>query len=113
MIVIDNVTDLFSYEYQKNESTFVKNSIFMRYMHELSKLAIRKKIPIVITNMIRAIDGREIENMKNAIDPSTHIKIHLYKNSSKFEGKIYWALNKQGFSYKIHTLGLSDFPEDI
>ena len=113
LIVIDNVTDLFSYEYQKTESTFVKNSIFMRYMHELSKLAIRKKIPIVITNMIRAIDGKEIENMKNAIDLSTHIKIHLYKNSSKFEGKIYWALNKRDFSYGIHTLGLFDFSEDI
>ena len=113
LIVIDNVTDLFSYEYQKIESTFVKNSIFMRYMHELSKFAIRKKIPIVITNMIRSIDGKEIENMKHAIDSSTHIKIHLYKNSSNFEGKIYWALNKQKFSYRIHALGLSDFPEDI
>ncbi len=53
LIVIDNVTDLFSYEYKKNESTFKKNSLFMKYMHELSKLAITKKIPIVITNMIR------------------------------------------------------------
>ena len=113
LIVIDNVTDLFSYEYQKNESTFIKNSIFMRYMHELSKFAIRKKIPVVITNMIRTIDDKEIENMKNAIDLYTHVKIHLYKNSPKFEGKIYWALNKQNFSYRIHALGLSDFPEDI
>ena len=63
LIVIDNITDLFSYEYQNDESVFEKNSIFMKYMHELSKFAITKKIPIVITNMVRNIEGREIENM--------------------------------------------------
>ena len=91
LIVIDNVTDLFSYEYKNEESTFEKNSIFMRFMHELSEFAITKKIPIVVTNMVRTIEGKEIENMKRAIDPFTHIKIHLSKNSSKFKGKIYWA----------------------
>ena len=64
LIVIDNVTDLFSYEYKKDESIFEKNSLFMKYIHELSKFAITKKIPIVITNMIRSIEGKDIENMK-------------------------------------------------
>ena len=113
LIVIDNITDLFSYEYTKDESTFEKNSLFMKYMHELSKFAIKKNIPIIFTNMIRTIEGKEIENMKSAIDPFTHIKIHLVKNSSKFQGKIYWALDKKSFSYKIDVLGLSDYTEDI
>ncbi len=113
LIVIDNITDLFSYEYKKNESTFEKNSLFMKYMSELSKFAITKKIPIVVTNMIRTIEGKELENMKSAIDPFTHIKIHLSKNSSKFKGKIYWALDKENFSYKICSSGLSDYSEDI
>ena len=56
LIVIDNITDLFSYEYQKDESTFEKNSLFMKYMHNLSNFAITKKIPIIITNMIRTSD---------------------------------------------------------
>jgi len=113
LIVIDNVTDLFSYEYNKDESIFEKNSLFIKYMHELSKFAITKKIPIVVTNMIRTIEDKEVENMKSAIDPFTHIKIQLSKNSSKFKGKIYWALNKEYFFYKIHVLGLSDYTEDI
>ncbi len=113
LIVIDNVTDLFSYEYKKNESIFKKNSLFMKYMHELSKLAITKKIPIVITNMIRNSEDKEVENMKSAIDHFTHIKIHLFKNSSKFDGIVYWALDKDYFSYEIHTLGLFDYDEDI
>jgi DNA repair protein RAD51 len=113
LVVIDNVTDLFSYEYKKNESTFKKNSLFMKYMHELSKLAITKKIPIVITNMIRNSGDKEVENMKSAIDHFTHIKIHLFKNSPKFDGIVYWALGKDYFSYEIHTLGLFDYAEDI
>ena len=113
LIVIDNITDLFSYEYQSDESTFEKNSIFMKYMYELSKFAITKKIPIIITNMIRNMDGKEIENMASAIDPFTHIKIHLFKNSSKLNGEIYWALKKETFSYMITKIGLSDNPEDF
>ena len=113
LIVIDNITDLFSYEYQNDESTFKKNSLFMKYIHNLSNFAITKKIPIVITNMIRTSDGKEIENMQNAIDPFTHIKIHLFKNSSKFYGQIHWALKKENFSYKINKIGLSDITEDF
>ena len=113
LILIDNITDLFSYEYKKDESTFEKNSLFMKYMNKLSKLAITQKIPIVITNMIRIMDGAEVENMKRSIDPFTHIKIHLLKNSSKFKGKIYSALGQRHFSYQIQSLGLFDSSEDF
>ena len=113
LIVIDNITDLFSYEYQKDESIFEKNLLFMKYMHELSKLATTKKIPIIITNMIRIANDTEIENMQNAIDPYTHIKIHLFKKLSKFNGQIYWALKKENFSYTINKIGLSDNSEDF
>ena len=113
LIVIDNITDLFSYEYERDESIFEKNFLFMKYMHELSQFAITQKIPIVITNMIRTVDGKEIENMKSAIDLFTHIKIHLLKNSSKFEGQIYWALDQKFFSYTIDTIGLTDYAEDF
>ena len=113
LIVIDNITDLFSYEYKKNELIVEKNFVFMKYMHDLSKFAIRNKIPIVVTNMIRSINGKEIENMKSAIDPFTHVKIHLFKNSSKFTGKIYWGSNEKSFSYEINVRGLFGYAEDI
>ncbi|MHA7733076.1 ATPase domain-containing protein [Nitrosopumilus sp. S6] len=112
LIVIDNVTDLFSYEYQKDDSIFEKNSLFMKYMHDLSNFAISNTIPIVITNMVRNLEGKEIENMKGAIDPFTHIKIHLTKNSSKFNGKIYSPFIGDSFSYVINQSGLSS-SEDI
>ena len=106
LVVIDNVTDLFSYEYQSEDSTFQKNSTFMKFMHQLSCVAINKKIPVVITNMIRNIENKEVENMKSAIDPFTHVKIRLSKISSKFKGEINWLTHKNYFSYTITSSGL-------
>ena len=113
LIVIDNITDLFSYEYQSDDSIFKKNFLFIKYLHELSSYAIEKNIPIVVTNMIRHIDNKEIENMQKAIDLSTHIKIRLYKESSKSHGEVSWLLNLNQFSYIIDSVGLSDNTEDF
>jgi DNA repair protein RAD51 len=113
VIIIDNITDLFSYEYPKEDTIFEKNSLFMKYIYNLSLIAINKKIPIVITNMIRTIEDKEIENMRTVIDPFTHIKINLSKMNSKFYGEIRWLLHQYKFSYRIHTAGLIDFTEDI
>jgi len=108
LIVIDNITDLFSYEYKNNQSIFKKNSLFMKYMHELSSYAVSHKIPIVITNMIRNSNEQEVENMSTAIDLFTHIKIHLFKNSSIYNGEISSPFNKEHFSYTITSSGMSD-----
>ncbi len=113
LIVIDNITDLFSYEYKTGESVFKKNSLFMKHMHDLSLIAINNNIPIVITNMIRNIDDKDVENMRKAIDLFTHIKIKLSKNSSKHHGDVNWLLNHQTFSYIIDASGLSEDTEDF
>ena len=108
LIIIDNITDLFSYEYKNNQSIFKKNSLFMKYMRELSLYAVTHKVPIVITNMIRNSNDQEVENMSTAIDLFTHIKIHLFKNSSIYNGEISSPFNKENFSYTITSSGLSD-----
>ena len=106
LIVIDNITDLFSYEYTARESIAIKNALFMKYMRNLSHMAVTSKTTIIITNMIRNLKDKEVENMKGAIDPFTHIKIHLFKNSTKYNGRIYWALHKEYFAYGINHTGL-------
>jgi DNA repair protein RAD51 len=108
LIVIDNITDLFSYEYKTEEAIFEKNSLFMRHLHDLSLIALTKKIPIVITNMIRNMGDKEVENMRRAIDLYTHIKIKLSKNSSKYHGEVNWLLCHDTFTYNIGSSGLSD-----
>ena len=108
LILIDNITDLFSYEYSREDKIFEKNFLFARYLHKLSLIAINNKIPIIITNMIRNIEGTEVENMRTTIDLFTQIKIQLKKDSSKFQGEIRWLLNRHSFSYKINEGGLFD-----
>ena len=113
LIVIDNITDLFSYEYKSEESIFKKNSLFMKYMHDLSLIAINENIPIVISNMIRNRNDKDVENMRKAIDLFTHIKIKLTKKESKYQGEVNWLLNKHVFSYFIGSSGLSEYTEDF
>jgi len=113
LIVVDNVTDLFSFEYKTEESIFKKNSLFMKFMHDLSLIAINKNIPVVVTNMVRNIDDKEVENMRKAIDLFTHIKIKLSKKESKYQGEVTWLLNHHIFSYFIDSSGLSEHTEDF
>lgn len=113
LIIIDNITDLFSYEYKTDESIFKKNSLFMKHMHDLSMIAINENIPIVITNMIRNIDDKDVENMRKAIDLFTHIKIKLSKKASKNIGEVTWLLNHHTFSFVIDSSGLSENTEDF
>jgi DNA repair protein RAD51 len=109
LVVIDNITDLFSYEFSKDVQNLEKNIIFMQYMHDLSLISIQKKIPIIVTNMIRKFDDFESENLDKSISMFTHVKIQLFKKGTKYFGKIIPSLNqKKEFEYQITKEGLID-----
>ena len=107
LVIIDNVTDLFSFEFAKEEQTLEKNTTFIQYMHELSSITIEKKLPIVVTNMIRKIDDLEKENMDKPISMFTHVKIKLLKKGTKYLGEIFPSfIKKKEFEYQITKEGL-------
>ena len=109
LVIIDNITDLFSYEFSKEEQNLEKNIIFMQYMHDLSLIAIQNKLPIIVTNMIRKFDDYESENLDKSISMYTHVKIQLLKKGTKYFGKIFPSLNqKKEFEYQITKEGLID-----
>ena len=109
LVVIDNVSDLFSFEYSKKEQILEKNSSFMKYMHDLSLIAIQKKIPIVVTNIVRNIGDLELENLDKSISMFTHLKIKLIKNGNGYVGEIFPSyLGKRKFSYLITSEGLTE-----
>lgn len=109
LVVIDNVSDLFSFEYSKKEQILEKNSSFMKYMHDLSLIAIQKKIPIVVTNIVRNIGDLELENLDKSISMFTHLKIKLIKNGNGYVGEIFPSyLGKRKFSYLITPEGLTE-----
>lgn len=107
LVIIDNVTDLFSFEFAKEEQILERNTTFIQYMHELSSITIEKKLPIVVTNMIRKIDDLEKENMDKSISLFTHIKIKLLKKGTKYFGEILpYFIQKKEFEYQITKEGL-------
>jgi len=108
LIIIDNISDLFSFEYSKNELSLEKNISFMKYMRALSQVSIQNNVPIVITNMIRSVDNNEIENLKKSISIFTHIKIRLSKKGPKFIGNVSTPFQENKFHYFISINGLHD-----
>ena len=113
LVIIDNVTDLFSFEFAKEKNLYEKNSLFLKYFKELTEIIINKKIPLVVTNMIREIEGKEMENMKTVIDQFTHIKIHLTKFPKFHKGEINYPFTNDEFLFEITKNGLENYAQDI
>jgi len=108
LIVIDNATDLFSFEYSKNEQSFEKHLAFMKYMQNLASIALNTKIPIVVTNIVRSFNEHEEENLEKSIGMFTHIKIRLKKNASGFLCQVVSPFINKKFQYNITSNGLTD-----
>ena len=107
LVVIDNIADLFSFEYNKKENGIQKHNLFLKYMHDLSLLSIEKTIPIIITNQIRQTDDHEIENLFNSITHFIQLKIKLEKNNVGYVGEIFPSfLNTRKFTYSIDSSGI-------
>ena len=108
LLIIDNVTDLFSFEYSKKEQFFEKNVSFMKYMHNLSSIAIGVKIPIIVTNIVRSINKHEKENLEESISMYIHTKIKLSKNGNRYLCQALSPFDNKQFQYTITPKGLTD-----
>ena len=108
LIVIDNVTDLFSFEYSKKEQSLEKHLAFMKYMQNLASIAINAKIPIIVTNIIRTFKGHEEENFEKSIGMFTHIKLRLKKSTNGFLCQVVSPFINKKFQYNITSNGLTD-----
>ena len=107
MLIIDNVADLFSFEYSKKEQFNLQYQKFMNYMHDLAQLAINKKIPIVITNQLMNANDTEYEKMNYSISNYTHQKIKLEKQRDQYQATILSPFSQKiRFFYKIKKMGL-------
>lgn len=111
LLVIDNVTDLFSFEYSRDSNSLEKHVKFMEYMHMLGLLSIRKKTPIVVTNTVRQSGESERENLDKSISMFTHKKIKLTKNGQKFMAEVLPSFgDKKMISYTITSGGVMESP---
>jgi len=107
LIVVDSVTDLFSFEYSKKEQYLEKHISFMKYMHNLSSIAIDGKIPIIVTNIVRTINKHEKENLEESISMYTHTKIKLSKNDNGYLCQVISPFVNKKLRYTITSSGLT------
>ena len=107
LIIVDSVTDLFSFEYSKKEQSLEKHISFMKYMHDLSSIAVDSKIPIIVTNIVRTINKYEKENLEESISMYIHTKIKLSKNSNGYSCQVISPFDTKKFQYTITSKGLT------
>lgn len=111
LVVIENITDLFSFEYSRETSLLEKHVRFMEYMHTLSMVAIGAKIPVVVTNIVRNSDGQEVENLSKSISMFTHKKIKLEKDGKMYKAHVLPSFGKnKEMKYTITEAGLVESP---
>ena len=111
LVVIDNITDLFSFEYSSETNTLEKHVKFMQYMRSVSLLCIQNKIPVIVTNVVRNSGEQERENLGKSIGIFTHKKIKLFKEQAKFFAQVLPSFGaKKEIAYKITPEGLVESP---
>jgi len=111
LLVIDSITDLFTFEYSRESNSLEKHIKFMEYMHLLGMLSITKKISIVVTNTVRQDVESEKESLAKSISMFTHKKIRLEKSGQKFVAEVLPSFgDKKVVSYKITSEGVIESP---
>jgi DNA repair protein RAD51 len=111
LVIIENITDLFTFEYSRETNLLEKHVRFMEYMHMLSMTSINTKIPVVVTNIIKSSNDQEIENLSKSISMFTHKKIRLQKDGQKFKAQVLPSFGKRKeISYTITEAGLVELP---
>ena len=109
LLIIDNIADLFSFEYSKKEHIIEKNVNFGNYMINLSKLALSKNIPIIITNQILSYDEKNYERMQTQLENYVHQKIQLEKIKNNYTCKVITPfIQETKFDYKITNSGIEE-----
>jgi DNA repair protein RAD51 len=107
LVVIENITDLFTFEYSREANSLEKHVRFMEYMHLLSMTSINTRIPIIVTNTVRSSDDQEIESLDKSISMFTHKKIKLQKCGQVYKAQVLPSFGKKKeIIYKITEAGL-------
>lgn len=84
LVVVDSLTDLFSYEYSRYGDLRERNRMFFGYMRSLARLAVHHGVSIMTSNVVRRSGDAEVENMAAEVDMFAHVRIRLYRGESDY-----------------------------
>ena len=109
LLIIDNITDLFAFEYSKKEHLIEKNTNFGNYMINLSQITQSEDIPIIITNQIFSYDEINYQRMHAQLENYIHQKIYLEKINNKNTCTISSPfIQNTKFNYKMTDSGIEE-----
>ena len=109
LLIIDNITDLFSFEYSKKEHLIEKNTNFGNYMINLSKMTQLENIPVIITNQVFSHDDKNYQRMHAQLENYVHQKIQLEKIKNKYTCKVSSPfIHDTKFDYKMTNSGIEE-----
>ena len=79
----------------------------MKYMHQLSDTSISKNIPIIVTNTIRNMGEKEVENLDMVISPFSHVKVRLSKVDRLTKTELTTINKRLEFSFVVEEKGIT------
>lgn len=112
IVVIDNVSDLFSFEYYKEDQFVERSRIFLRYMRALSEFSVGSGTTVLLTNVVRNVNGRQVEHLGRAVDLFAHVKVRLGGEGGRRRCACYSAFAGASFGFEIGPPGIRSVAAD-
>jgi len=106
LVIIDGISDLFSFEYDAEDRFAARNRIFLRYMKALSRFAVDSNTTVMLTNAVRNIGDRQVENFEKTADLFTHVKVRMEKAGDARRCTCYTAFGQNIFDFDIGPGGI-------
>ena len=106
LVVIDNVSDLFFFEYPGEGRFLQRSKTFLRYMKSLASFSVDNGLTVLLTNTVRNVGDRQVENFDKTADMFTHAKIRLETSGSGRRCTCYTAFDGTGFPFEIRPGGI-------
>jgi DNA repair protein RAD51 len=105
LLILDNVTDLFSYEYSGEERAPARGRELTAHMREISRWAIASDAAVMVANTVRQAGDGNVESMRRVVDLYTHVKLRLSGGPEYTAECGKWDATVR-FGYTIHAGGL-------
>ncbi|MBI1658449.1 MAG: hypothetical protein IS632_06720 [Thaumarchaeota archaeon] len=108
LLLLDNITDLFSYEYGEEKAPARGRELAV-HMREIARWAITYDAGVVVANTVRRAGDNNVESMRHVVDLYTHAKLRLSGGPEYMAECSRWDATAR-FGYTIHAGGLRSGP---
>ena len=105
MLLVDNVTDLFSYEYSGEGTAPARGRMLGKHMLDMSRRAARDGIAVMVANTVRYDGDGEAESMRRVMDLYTHVKVRLSGGPEHIAECRTWNASAR-FKYRVYEGGI-------